>query len=128
MVARARFVYNVCVSCCRWRFLLECLHDVDKRLRTYNSRLYVAQGQLVAVLEELFHKWNVRQLTFQHDREPHSNAVEDIVGRLGESTGVKVSWEDRMFADCDGINPRCACAARVTVVVLSFRPSSVESQ
>jgi cryptochrome len=74
----------------RCRFLLECLHDMDKRLRSYNSRLYVVQGQPIAVLEELFHRWNVRQLTYQQDMDPHSQAIEEGIDRVAESCGVKV--------------------------------------
>lgn len=80
----------VCVCVCRCRFLLECLHDMDKRLRTYNSRLYVIKGQPIAVLDELFHIWNVQQLTFQKDMEPNSKGLEDTIANLAESCGVKV--------------------------------------
>ena len=45
----------------------------------------------MAVLERLFCAWNVRQLTFQRDREPHSLAVESSVERLGESMNIKVT-------------------------------------
>lgn len=74
----------------RCRFLLECLHDLDKRLRGFNSRLYVIQGQPIAVLEELFHKWNVQELTFQQDSDPYSQAVDDTVSRVATSGGIKV--------------------------------------
>ncbi len=50
---------------CRWRFLLESLHDLDRNLRGMSSRLCVAKGQPVAVLEKLFRQWNVTHLTFQ---------------------------------------------------------------
>ena len=70
--------------------MLECLHDMDKCLRSYNSRLYVVQGQPIAVLEELFHRWNVQQLTYQQDMEPYSQAIEESVERVAESCEVKV--------------------------------------
>ena len=74
----------------RCRFLLECLHDMDKRLRSYNSRLHVVQGQPIVVLEDLFQRWNVQHLTYQQDMEPYSQAIEESVDRVAESCGVKV--------------------------------------
>ena len=63
---------------------------MDKQLRSFNSRLYVVQGQPIAVLDELFQQWNVQQLTFQKDMEPYSKAIEDSVIKTAESCGVKV--------------------------------------
>ena len=74
----------------RCRFLLESLHDLDKNLRSYHSRLTVVLGQPTAALEELFVQYNVKKLTFQRDMEPYSKALEEGVTKLAQSCGVKV--------------------------------------
>lgn len=75
----------------RWRFLLECLHDLDKRLKAYNTRLYVAKGHPVAVMEKLCNRWNVKELTFQLDREVRSHIIEEAVEKLAEQLDIKVT-------------------------------------
>ena len=70
--------------------MLESLHDMDKRLRAYHSRLYVVRGQPIAMLEELFGQWNVQQLTFQRDMEPYSKRLEDGVTKVAKICGVEV--------------------------------------
>ena len=74
----------------RCRFLLESLHDLDKRLRAYHGRLYVVQGQPIAVMETLIRQWNVQHLTFQQDMEPYSQRLEDSVAKVAKISGVKV--------------------------------------
>jgi hypothetical protein len=74
----------------RCRFLLESLHDLDKKLRAYCSRLYVVQGQPIAVMEQLVRQWNVQQLTFQQNMEPHSQRLEESVARIAKISGVEV--------------------------------------
>ena len=74
----------------RLRFLLECLHDLDNQLKQYNTRLYVAQGHPVAVMDKLCKEWNVSEITFQIDREIRANVLENAVERLAESSGIKV--------------------------------------
>ena len=85
-------------SLSRWKFLLESLQDIDKRLRAFNSRLFVAQGQPVAELEKLCDEWNVTSITFQRSGEPHSRIVEEAVEKLAEVKGIQVrcvvvKWE-----------------------------------
>lgn len=38
----------------RWRFLLECLQDLDNQLKNVGGRLFVFRGDPVQVLENLF--------------------------------------------------------------------------
>ncbi|CAI8045818.1 Cryptochrome-2 [Geodia barretti] len=75
----------------RCRFLLESLHDLDKKLRAYCSRLYVVQGQPIAAMEQLIRQWNVQQLTFQQDMEPYSQRLEESVAKVAKISGVEVS-------------------------------------
>ena len=55
----------------RWRFLIECLHDLDRQLRSLNQQLYVIRGPPTYVLSKLCQEWNVRHLTYQISPEPH---------------------------------------------------------
>ena len=71
--------------------MLESLHDLDKRLKAYNTRLYVAKGHPVAVMERLCTRWNVKELTFQLDREVRSHIIEEAVEKLAEQLDIKVS-------------------------------------
>ena len=68
---------------------------MDKRLRAYHSRLYVAQGTPIPVLEDLFRQWNVQQLTFQRDMEPYSKMLEESVVKVANISGVEVGWVSR---------------------------------
>ena len=83
---------------------------MDKCLRSYSSRLYVVQGQPIAVLEELFQRWNVCQLTYQRDMEPYSQGLEESVGRVSESFGVKV----RLLGDVYGNSLMCLTPGRLS--------------
>ena len=74
----------------RWRFLIESLHDLDNQLKCFNSRLYVARGQPVAVLEKLCGQWNVTSLVFQTIGEPHSQMMETALERLAKGKGLEV--------------------------------------
>ena len=76
-----------CVN--RWKFLLECLHDIDKRLRSLKSRLYVARGHPIAVLEKLCIDWNVESITYQVDCDPRSTAEERALDKLAQSLNIQ---------------------------------------
>ncbi|XP_013384752.1 cryptochrome-1 [Lingula anatina] len=54
----------------RWRFLLECLEDLDNQLKELGGRLYTFQGDPVEILQKLFDEWGVTKLTFEQDPEP----------------------------------------------------------
>lgn len=41
----------------RFRFLLQCLEDLDQNLKKINSRLFVVRGQATNVLPKLFQEW-----------------------------------------------------------------------
>lgn len=40
-----------------FRFLLQCLEDLDQNLKKINSRLFVVRGQATNVLPKLFQEW-----------------------------------------------------------------------
>ena len=74
----------------RLRFLLESLHDMDRQLRLYGTRLHVVKGHPIASLERVCNQWNVTKLVFQADREIRSHVVEETVERLAQSLSIEV--------------------------------------
>lgn len=78
------------VSANRWKFLLDCLTDLDKSLRECGSRLHVIRGQPTYVLPKLFQEWNVSKLTFECETEPFGQRRDVAVAVLGEEHGVEV--------------------------------------
>lgn len=82
--ADSRFEMN------RWKFLLECLHDLDEQLRSLDTRLYVVQGQTTVVLDKLIREWNVSSLTYQVSPEPFGRMEEVSVDELARILKVPV--------------------------------------
>ena len=77
-----------------WRFLLECLHDLDSRLqkKPYCTRLNVFYGQPTIILPELFQKWNVTGLTFQASQISSESVKHDeIIKLIGAQRNIIVS-------------------------------------
>lgn len=74
----------------RWRFLLECLHNIHRQLEIFGSRLYVAKGQTTAVLANLCSQWDVKHLTYQKSQEPHSYVEEMTINQMASSMDIKV--------------------------------------
>nr|CZT32451.1 Crypto2_SubDo [Suberites domuncula] len=75
----------------RWRFLIESLQDLDQSLQAYGTRLYVAKGQPLAVLEKLCSNWNVSSITYQVDKDVNSHLLEESVDALGKELNISVS-------------------------------------
>ena len=78
------------VSANRWKFLVDCLRDLDKSLRECGSRLHVIRGQPTYVLPKLFQDWNISKLTFECEIEPFGQRRDVAVAVLGEEHGVEV--------------------------------------
>ncbi|XP_072910132.1 cryptochrome-1-like [Hemitrygon akajei] len=74
----------------RWRFLLQCLEDLDASLRELNLRLYVIRGQPADVFPRLFKKWNINRLTFEYDSEPFGKERDAAIRKLASEAGVEV--------------------------------------
>lgn len=74
----------------RWRFLLECLHDLDQQLRTLNQQLYVIRGLTSVVLADLCEQWNVCHLTYQVCPEPHSMTEESTIDQMAADRNIKL--------------------------------------
>lgn len=76
----------------RARFLLECVQDLDISLREYGSRLYVASGDPVKVLPQLWEEWGVTLLTHDADEtgEPYATVRDEGVREAAKNHGVKI--------------------------------------
>ncbi|XP_037075374.1 LOW QUALITY PROTEIN: cryptochrome-1-like [Pollicipes pollicipes] len=74
----------------KWRFLLECLEDLDKSLQRLNSRLFVIRGQPADVLPSLFKKWGTTCLSFGEDPEPFGRVRDRNVRKMAEEHQVRV--------------------------------------
>ncbi|XP_050101182.1 cryptochrome-2 [Anopheles aquasalis] len=79
----------------RWRFLQQTLVNLDENLRTINTRLYVVRGNPVQIFPDLFDRWNVSLLTYEHDIEPYAvqrdKTVQEQARKHNVATHVEVS-------------------------------------
>ena len=67
-----------------WRFLLECLKDLDDRLqkKPYRTRLNVLIGQPTSLFPTLFKRWNVTKLTYQTSLASNESMNHDQIIQL----------------------------------------------
>ncbi|XP_036375797.1 cryptochrome-1b isoform X2 [Megalops cyprinoides] len=80
---------NVGIS--RWRFLLQCLEDLDASLRKLNSRLFVIRGQPTDVFPRLFKEWNIARLSYEYDSEPFGKERDAAIRKLASEAQVEVT-------------------------------------
>lgn len=83
-LADSRFEMN------RWKFLLECLHDLDQQLMSLETQLYVAQGPTTVVLDKLMREWNVSSLTYQVSPDPFGRKEESSIDELAQIRNIPV--------------------------------------
>ncbi|XP_045542558.1 cryptochrome-1 [Papilio machaon] len=74
----------------KWRFLLECLEDLDNSLRKLNSRLFVVRGQPADALPKLFREWGTTELTFEEDPEPYGRVRDHNIMMKCRDVGINV--------------------------------------
>ncbi|KAM3833627.1 cryptochrome-1 isoform 3-T3 [Vipera latastei] len=74
----------------RWRFLLQCLEDLDANLRKLNSRLFVIRGQPADVFPRLFKEWNISKLSIEYDSEPFGKERDAAIKKLATEAGLEV--------------------------------------
>ncbi|KAF4523712.1 Cryptochrome 2 [Ephemera danica] len=74
----------------KWRFLLQCLEDLDRSLRKLNSRLFVIRGQPADALPKLFKEWGTTCLTFEEDPEPFGRVRDQNIMTLCRELGLSV--------------------------------------
>ncbi|XP_046667864.1 cryptochrome-1-like [Homalodisca vitripennis] len=75
----------------KWRFLLQCLEDLDNSLRKLGSRLFVIRGQPTEALPKLFEEWKTTNLTFDYDPEPFGRKRDRHVREMCSSSGISVT-------------------------------------
>ncbi|XP_041651087.1 cryptochrome-1b isoform X3 [Cheilinus undulatus] len=74
----------------RWRFLLQCLEDLDASLRKLNSRLFVIRGQPTDVFPRLFKEWKITRLSYEYDSEPFGKERDAAIQKLASEAKVEV--------------------------------------
>lgn len=79
---------KICAN--RYRFLLECLTDLDASLRKVNSRLLVLRGKPGEVLPAVLKACSAQALYFERDTEPYAVARDKAVMAAAASSGVEV--------------------------------------
>jgi cryptochrome len=84
------FVQNANVGVNRWRFLVECLQNLDDSLKKLGLRLYVVKGKPLEVFERIFKSWKVRKLTFETDIEPYAKERDEAVKELAAKHKIVV--------------------------------------
>jgi len=77
----------------KWRFLLQCLEDLDSSLRKLNSRLFVIRGQPADVLPTLFKDWGTTYFTFEEDPEPFGRVRDQNIVAMCKEMNIAVSHE-----------------------------------
>ncbi|CAB3237253.1 unnamed protein product [Arctia plantaginis] len=75
----------------KWRFLLQCLEDLDRSLRKLNSRLFVVRGQPADALPKLFREWGTTALTFEEDPEPYGRVRDHNIMSKCREVGITVT-------------------------------------
>nr|ABO38435.1 cryptochrome 2 [Antheraea pernyi] len=74
----------------KWRFLLQCLEDLDSSLKKLNSRLFVVRGQPADALPKLFREWGTTALTFEEDPEPYGRVRDHNITTKCREVGINV--------------------------------------
>jgi len=77
----------------KWRFLLQCLEDLDSSLRKLNSRLFVIRGQPADVLPNLFKQWGTTYFTFEEDPEPFGRVRDQNIVAMCKEMNIAVTHE-----------------------------------
>ncbi|XP_026485074.2 cryptochrome-1-like isoform X1 [Vanessa tameamea] len=75
----------------KWRFLLQCLEDLDNNLKKLNSRLFVVRGQPADALPKLFREWGTTALTFEEDPEPYGRVRDHNIMTKCREVGITVT-------------------------------------
>lgn len=85
-------VYDLCLI--RYffffRFLLQCLEDLDRSLKKFNSRLFVIRGQPADALPKLFKKWGTTCFSFEEDPEPFGKVRDQNILQLCSEMNIEV--------------------------------------
>jgi cryptochrome len=74
----------------RANFLVECLEDLDKNLRSLGSRLYVLSGDPTTVLPEKWEEWGITHMSFEEDEtgEPYAAQRDESIVQKAQAAGI----------------------------------------
>lgn len=75
----------------KWRFLLQCLEDIDNSLRKMGSRLFVIRGQPNHVFPHLLKHWSITHVSFEFDPEPFAKVRDAKISQLCSEMGIVVN-------------------------------------
>ncbi|EME29765.1 (6-4)DNA photolyase [Galdieria sulphuraria] len=97
----------------RFRFMLECMKDLDHSLRKYQSKLLVIYGEPVNVLENCCKTWKCSYLCFEKDSDIYSRNRDEKVLQRMKGLGVQCFVEsghtlydlDMLVAKLNGNSP-----------------------
>ncbi|XP_035216341.1 cryptochrome-1-like isoform X2 [Stegodyphus dumicola] len=96
----------------RMRFILDALKDIDDKLHKVNGRLYVFQGKGIAILSDLFKRWNVTHLSYECDVQPVWVETENNIKQICAESNIeiikKVShtlWDTEAIVKANGGSP-----------------------
>lgn len=86
------YVFRSRVGPNRWKFLVECQHDLSSAYTRLNARqkLWVIREAPQTVFPKLFRKWSVTDLVFEKDTDAYARMRDEYVTRLAEEAGVRV--------------------------------------
>ncbi|XP_078571865.1 cryptochrome-1-like [Branchiostoma floridae x Branchiostoma japonicum] len=73
-----------------WRFVIQCLEELDTRLRKYGLRLFVVRGSAEDFFKEHIRKWKITQITHDVDTEPFYLIRDVAVKKIASDMGVEV--------------------------------------
>lgn len=107
----------------RWRFLHDCLKDLDDQFRAHGGMLYCFEGDPVEVLRERFLEWKVDILSFEQDPEPiwqeRDNKVKALCKEMGVQCVERIShtlWDPARVISENGGSPPLTYSLFIEVV------------
>lgn len=107
----------------RWRFLHDCLKDLDEQFRQCGGMLYCFTGDPVEVLRKQIKEWNVKMISFEMDPEPiwqdRDNRVKALCNELNIACVERVShtlWNPHVVISENGGTPPLTYSLFVEVV------------
>ncbi|XP_071993819.1 cryptochrome-1-like [Engystomops pustulosus] len=80
---------NTNIGSNRWNFLLQSIEDLHCNLQKLNSCLFVIKGDYKQVLRDYVQKWNITQVTVDHEIEPYYRDMDENITAMGQELGFQ---------------------------------------
>lgn len=103
------FVETAKIGPNRWLFLLQCLRDLDEKLKSRQSQLIVFRGSPTAIFTQLFKSTLFQKICFETDTEPYACDRDAKITELARSYSVTVEselghtlYDPRQICDANG--------------------------